>query len=177
MLAFVFLIGLPIVELLLLMQAGIAFGFWPTVAALFLSAALGIYLIRQQGRTAILSAQQDRAAGEVPIDAILTGVRLAIAGVLLLIPGFITDALGLLLLIPGISTKVIAAGQWSGTFRFAERRTYRSGHGGTTIDAEYEIVSDPKPPAQHTSGRPPTATGSGAGSEPPRIDNRERRNG
>lgn len=164
MLGLVFLVGLPIVELLLLIQAGSAFGFWPTVAAVLGTAFLGIYLIRQQGVAAIRSAQEDRAQGEVPVAAILNGIRLAFAGMLMIIPGFITDAMGLLLLIPGVSGSMISAAEWSGSFRFAETRAYRSrhyGHGpdGDIVDADYEIVTDPaKPGSARTQPSDPPET-------------------
>lgn len=151
MLALVFLVGFPIIELLLLIQAGSAFGFWPTVGIVLGTGALGIYLIREQGTAAIRSAQEDRATGEVPVGAILTGIRLAFAGLLLVIPGFITDAIGLLLLIPGVSGSVISVGERSGTFRFAESRSYHARHYGggqdNVVEAEYEVVSDPEAPA------------------------------
>lgn len=153
MLALVFLVGLPIVELLLLIQAGAAFGFWPTVGVVVGTALLGIYLIRQQGMAAIRAAQVDRSTGEVPVGAILTGIRLAFAGILLILPGFITDAMGLLLLIPGVSNNVISAAERTGTFRFAQRRTYGHppygrGQNSDIVDAEYEVVSDPNAPAK-----------------------------
>ncbi len=158
MLAFVFLVGLPIAELLLLILAGSAFGFWPTVGAVLGTALLGVYLIRQQGLAALRSAQEERVAGEVPVGAILDGIRLAFAGILLVIPGFITDGLGLLLLIPGMSSSVISAAERGGTFRFAEHRSYRQSHygrghpGGDIVDADYEVVSDPQAPPAKASG-------------------------
>lgn len=182
MLGLVFLVGLPIVELLLLIQAGSAFGFWPTVAAVIGTAVVGLYLIRQQGLAAIRSAQEDRAAGEVPVSAILNGMRLAFAGILLIVPGFITDAMGLLLLIPGISGRVMSAAEWSGTLRFAERRTYHSqryghGPGGDIVDADYEVVSDPSRP------KPPDGDKNGTRNPqdpiilPPHSKDQGRRNG
>ena len=164
MLALVFLVGLPIVEVLLLIQAGAAFGFWPTVAAVLGTAFLGIYLIRQQGVTALRSAQEDRAAGEVPVAAILTGIRLAFAGLLMIIPGFITDAMGLLLLIPGVSVGVLNAAERSGSFRFAQARGRQHQHyghaqGGDIVDADYEVVSDPSArPAKPSKPAEPTET-------------------
>ena len=150
MVGLVFLVGLPIVELLLLIQAGAAFGFWTTVGIVLGTALLGIYMIRQQGVAAIKSAQEDRAAGEVPVAAILTGIRLAFAGILLIIPGFITDALGLLLLIPGISVGFIKVVDQSGSFRFAENRARYSSH-GSTIDADFEVVEKPDQSADGTT--------------------------
>ncbi len=154
MLSLVFLVGLPIVELLLLIQAGAAFGFWPMVAAIVGTAFFGIYLIRQQGMSAIRAAQQERATGEVLVGAILTGIRLAFAGILLLIPGFITDAMSLLLLIPGISGSVISVAEWSGGVRFAQGHRhhgphYGPGQSGYIVDANYEVVSDPNAPASN----------------------------
>jgi len=179
MLALVFLVGLPIVELLLLIQAGAAFGFWPTVGVVVGTAFLGVYMIRQQGMAAIRAAQVDRATGEVPVAAILTGIRLAFAGILLILPGFITDAMGLLLLIPGVSTNVISAAEWSGSFRFAQRRSYgnpRYGHGqsGDIVDADYEVISDPDAPANKP---PKPASGSETIILPPQKGGEGRRNG
>lgn len=181
MLGLVFLVGLPIVELLLLIQAGSAFGFWPTVAAVLGTAFLGVYLIREQGIAAIRSAQEDRAAGEVPVAAILNGIRLAFAGILMIIPGFITDAMGLLLLIPGVSGSLISAAERSGSFRFAEGRAYQSrhyGHGrggdGDIVDADYEVVRDPNQPK---SGQDETHDPSKPIILPPNDDGEGRRKG
>ena len=178
MLALVFLVGFPIVELLLLIQAGSAFGFWPTVGIVLGTAALGIYLIRAQGTAAIRAAQEERTTGEVPVGAILTGIRLAFAGLLLVIPGFVTDAIGLLLLIPGVSSSVISAGEWSGTFRFAESRShharrYRGGH-DNVVEADYEVVSDPEAPrtGENTASNPEQTI-----ILPPPDKDQQRRNG
>jgi UPF0716 protein FxsA len=149
MVALVFLVGIPIVEILLLIQAGSLFGFWPTAAAVFATAALGLWLIRRQGMAAIRAARAEQAAGEIPVATILTGIRLAFAGILLLIPGFLTDAVGLLLLIPGISSGIIRTAEWRGRFR-ATRRHAPYGRGGETIDAEYELVTTGEPPAGRT---------------------------
>lgn len=179
MLGLVFLVGLPIIELLLLIQAGSAFGFWPTVAAVVGTAFLGVYLIREQGIAAIRSAQEDRAAGEVPVAAILNGIRLAFAGILMVIPGFITDAMGLLLLIPGVSGSLISAAERSGSFRFAEGRAYQSrrhdhGGDGDIVDADYEVVQDPNQPK---SGQDETHDPSKPIILPPNDDGEGRRNG
>jgi UPF0716 protein FxsA len=151
MVAFILLIGLPIVEVLLLIKVGSWLGFWTTAALVIGSAALGMILIRQQGLAALRAAQQERASGEIPVSAILNGIRLAFAGMLLIVPGFLTDALGLLLLIPGVSSQVITATEWSGSFRFAERRRYGRAGRGPTIDADFEVVSDRKPPATQST--------------------------
>ena len=94
MLAFALFIGLPILEIVLLVQAGIAFGFWWLLAWIFASAAIGIILVKRQGLAAVRQAQAAQAEGEIPVGAILTGIRLAFAGMFLIVPGFITDGMG-----------------------------------------------------------------------------------
>ena len=160
MLPLLLFVGLPILEIILLVKAGDAFGFWWTVAWIFTSAVVGIILVRQQGMAAIARAQQAQDAGEVPVGAILTGVRLAFAGVFMIIPGFITDAMGLLLLLPWtgntlgrvVSARVHMHSNWRGG------RWGGSGQNdpdGETIDAEYEVVKPGKPRADGNNGQPP----------------------
>ena len=59
-------------------------------------------LVRSQGLQTLLSMQQRMAAGELPAREILQGMLLAIAGLLLILPGFVTDMVGLLLLQPAL---------------------------------------------------------------------------
>jgi UPF0716 protein FxsA len=149
MLAFALFFGLPILEIVLLVQAGILFGIWWLLAWILASALIGIVLVRRQGLAAIQQAQSASTDGEIPVGAILTGIRLAFAGIFLIVPGFITDALGLLLLLP-----------WTGnslgrvmTARVQMHSTWRGsgagyGDGGTgrrndvdIVDADFEVVA------------------------------------
>jgi len=90
----------PALELSVLIQVGDALGVWPTIGLVFFTAIVGVSLVRSQGLHTLMTVQQKLARGEAPGQEIVEGMMLAAAGVLLLIPGFVTDALGLLLLTP-----------------------------------------------------------------------------
>lgn len=91
-----------LVELALLILAGQAIGVLPTIGLLILTAVIGIALLRQQGYAAFASARWKMQQGRIPGEEMVSGIFLAAGGVLLLIPGFITDVLALCCLIPGI---------------------------------------------------------------------------
>ncbi|QIR13396.1 FxsA family protein [Shewanella aestuarii] len=105
---FLLFIIVPAMELSVLIQVGDALGVWPTIGLVFFTAIVGVSLVRSQGLNTLMSVQQKLARGEVPGQEIVEGMMLAVAGVLLLIPGFVTDFIGLLLLTP-ITRAPIAA--------------------------------------------------------------------
>ncbi|WP_261816172.1 FxsA family protein [Vibrio gallicus] len=90
----------PIVEISLFIQVGGFLGMWPTIMLVLLTAVVGASLVRSQGIATLLSVQSRMQQGEIPAQQILEGVMLAVAGVLLLTPGFMTDTLGMLVLLP-----------------------------------------------------------------------------
>ncbi|MFT2089413.1 FxsA family protein [Paraglaciecola sp. 2405UD69-4] len=91
---------LPIAEIAILINVGELIGGWYTVAIVILTAFIGARLVRQQGLTTLTQAQQKMQTGIMPGQEMAEGLLLAIAGVLLVTPGFITDILGLLLTLP-----------------------------------------------------------------------------
>ena len=93
-------IAVPLLELYLLIEVGAGLGGFFTIALCVLTAAIGGILIRLQGVQTLFSAQQQLAQGQPPEQEMLHGFLLAIAGVCLFLPGFLTDAIGFLLLIP-----------------------------------------------------------------------------
>jgi UPF0716 protein FxsA len=93
-------IVVPIAELAVVIQVGQEIGVAWTVAILVADSILGSVLMRAQGRTAWRRFNEAIAAGKVPAREVLDGSLVIFGGLLLLTPGFITDALGLLLLIP-----------------------------------------------------------------------------
>jgi len=99
---FLIFVIVPIIEISILIQVGDYLGLVPTIALVILTAAVGASLVRSQGLKTLLSAQQKIQQGLQPGQEMLEGVMLAVAGVLLVTPGFATDGLGLLLLIPAI---------------------------------------------------------------------------
>ncbi len=99
---FLLFIAVPLLELYVLIEVGSGIGGIATIALCLFTAALGGLLIRIQGIKTLLSAQQQMTQGALPAEDALHGIFLAIAGLLLFLPGFITDALGFLLLIPAV---------------------------------------------------------------------------
>ena len=93
-------IFVPIIEIGLFIQVGGFLGLWPTIALVLITAFVGASLVRSQGMQTLMSVQGRLQQGEMPAQQILEGVMLAVAGVLLLTPGFMTDALGMLVLLP-----------------------------------------------------------------------------
>lgn len=90
----------PLVELYLLIEVGQVIGALPTIGLCVLTAVLGGVLLRFQGLQTMMRAQASLARREVPALEMLEGVALAVGGLLLMTPGFATDALGFLCLLP-----------------------------------------------------------------------------
>ncbi|MBK1643729.1 exlusion protein FxsA [Thiocapsa imhoffii] len=94
------LIGLPLIEIYVLIEVGSEIGALPTIGLSILTAVLGTWLVRHQGFGLLLRVREMTDRGEVPALEVLDGALLLIAGFFLLLPGFLTDAVGFLLLIP-----------------------------------------------------------------------------
>ncbi len=92
----------PILEMWLLISVGRQIGALPTIGLVLLTAVVGLALLRRQGLSTVLRAQQKMQAGELPAREMVEGIFLAVGGALLLTPGFFTDALGFACLIPGL---------------------------------------------------------------------------
>lgn len=99
---FVVLVSVPIAEIAVILMVGSAIGALPTVALIILTAILGTVLLRRQGLSALTRLRADIKDGRVPAAAIGHAITVAVAGVLLLTPGFITDILGFTLFIPAV---------------------------------------------------------------------------
>ncbi|MER2498458.1 FxsA family protein [Vibrio neptunius] len=93
-------IFVPIIEIGLFISVGGYLGLWPTIALVLITAFVGASLVRSQGLQTLMSVQNRLQQGELPAQQIVEGVMLAVSGVLLLTPGFMTDALGMLVLLP-----------------------------------------------------------------------------
>jgi UPF0716 protein FxsA len=93
-------IVVPIVEIYVLIQVGKVIGGWTTILLILLTSALGAYLAKTQGRITWQRMQMELSMGRPPGDSLLDGISVLIGGMLLLTPGFVTDAMGLLLLLP-----------------------------------------------------------------------------
>lgn len=93
-------IGIPLIEIYLFIQVGGSIGVWPTIGLVVLTAVIGTALLRQQGLATLARAQAELDRQQLPVREMFNGVCLLIGGLLLLTPGFLTDALGFALLVP-----------------------------------------------------------------------------
>lgn len=113
------LLAIPILEIVLLIEIGSEIGALATIAWLILGALIGLVLVRAQGFSTLMNARQMMAQGKLPAEALANGLFLALAGILLIIPGFATDALGFLCLIPRFRRLLIR--RWFSKFRVVRR--------------------------------------------------------
>ena len=97
---FLLFIGLPALEIFLLIKIGGQVGALNTVALIFLTAIIGIYFAKLQGIKTLKSGIVNLYQNKVPIYEMMSGASIAIAALLLIIPGFFTDLVGFFLLIP-----------------------------------------------------------------------------
>jgi UPF0716 protein FxsA len=93
-------IVVPLVELVGIFQVGSWIGGWNTFFILILMGLAGAYLARAEGRRVWGEAQRQMQAGQIPGQSILDGLCVLAGGILLLMPGFISDIVGITLLIP-----------------------------------------------------------------------------
>jgi UPF0716 protein FxsA len=102
----------PIIEIALFLKVGSFIGIPATLGLILLTAVTGTMLVRSQGLEVLRTIQETARQGKTPVEAILHGLFVLIAGVLLLTPGFFTDFLGFALLIPSIR-KAVARQIWA----------------------------------------------------------------
>lgn len=126
------LIAVPFIEITLFIEAGGEIGAPAVLGLTILTAVGGLAIVRAQGLSNFRRMQQVMDRGEPPIAEMVHGMFLALAGVLLLIPGFLTDAVGALLLLPPVRALL-----GSGLFRMLEKRHQRHQQDDGIIDAEY----------------------------------------
>ena len=95
-----FIIGIPLIEIYLMIKVGGMIGAINTIFLIFFTAITGVYFARLAGLNAIRSGFNQLIKNEIPIYEIISGAALAFAALLLIIPGFLTDLIGFLLIIP-----------------------------------------------------------------------------
>lgn len=151
---FLLLVGLVVLELTVMIEVGSVIGALPTVGLLILTAVLGSSLVRSEGIKTLFNAQQKMQQGEMPGREVMGGMMLALAGLLLIIPGFVTDFFGILLLQPWLrntlADKLIGSNQFKmqmGGFQARQQpfdevpgndQPGQAPRSGTTIEGEFE---------------------------------------
>ena len=95
-----FIIGIPVIEIYLIIKVGGVIGALNTILLIFFTAITGIYFAKIAGLSTLKSGFNQLVKNEIPIYEIISGAALAFAALLLIIPGFLTDIIGFLLIIP-----------------------------------------------------------------------------
>tara|TARA_B100000902_G_C26614949_1_gene576965 strand:+ start:38 stop:463 length:426 start_codon:yes stop_codon:yes gene_type:complete len=129
----IFFIGIPALEIFLLIKIGGVLGALNTVSLIFLTAIIGLYLARLQGIKTIKSGLTNLYQNKTPVYEIISGASIAFAALLLIIPGFFTDTVGFLLLIP--FTRNILINRF-----FKKQDIYKNHQNENTLDGE--IIED-----------------------------------
>lgn len=149
-------IGIPVAEIAILIETGSRIGVLPTIGLILLTAVAGTIMLRMQGLKVLYEAQNTMAQNGLPVDAVIHGVFLLVAGAFLLTPGFITDGLGFLLLVPafrlGIAKFLWQRVQSSGSFRVYGVDGMAGGsEEENIIEGEFEITGKPQSGNNKTS--------------------------
>lgn len=146
---FALFVGMPILEIFVLIQVGSSIGALATIGIVILTAVIGTWLLRAQGLSTLSKARSRMAGGEIPAFQLMEGLALGIGGALLLTPGFITDALGFACLFPPtrkllintvskrVSVSHISTGGFAGTSHQQRDPRSRGDAGGDVIEGEY----------------------------------------
>ena len=100
------IIGIPLIEIYLMIKIGGIIGAFNTIFLIFFTAITGIYFARLEGINTLRSGFNQLIKNEIPVYEIISGAALTFAALLLIIPGFLTDIIGFLLIIP-ITRKMI----------------------------------------------------------------------
>ena len=94
------IIALPVIEIFIMIKVGQNIGALNTIMLIFLTAVIGLYFARIQGLTTLKAGLTNIYKNQTPINELFSGASIAVAAMLLIIPGFLTDFIGFLLLIP-----------------------------------------------------------------------------
>ena len=117
-------IAVPLLEIALLIKVGTIIDFWPTLTLVIMTAVIGTAIMQRQGLKALMKAQSSMSRGQLPVEPVIDGAFLLVAGAFLLTPGLITDSIGFLFLIPPFR-------RWFA--RWAFRRFMKGGKARATV--------------------------------------------
>ena len=95
-----FIIGVPAIEIYLMIKVGGVIGALNTILLIFFTAITGVYFAKLAGLNTLRSGLGQIVKNELPVYEIISGAALAFAALLLIIPGFLTDIVGFLLILP-----------------------------------------------------------------------------
>ncbi|MGJ6979215.1 FxsA family protein [Aestuariimicrobium soli] len=159
----VIFVGLPILEVFLLVKVGELIGVLPTIGLLVVTAVLGAWLMKREGAKAWRGLRDAFGEGKVPSRELSDGALVLAGGLLLTLPGFTTDVVGLLCLLPFTRPLPRRLLSW-----FAERQVDRAGLGGigTTFSTGITRMRGDVIPGEVVDDATSPSTGAGNGATP-----------
>ena len=128
------IILVPAIEIYLLIKIGSHIGAMSTILLIFTTAIIGIYYAKYEGLNTLKSGFTQLSKNETPAYEVISGAAIAFAALLLIIPGFATDALGFLLIFP-YSRKLIFN-------KFAKKFKTKQSKKNNFIDGDFEDIED-----------------------------------
>jgi UPF0716 protein FxsA len=124
------IILIPIVEIYLFIKIGSQIGAFTTISLIFVTAIIGVYYARYEGLNTLKSGVTQLYKNQMPLFELMSGAALAVAALLLILPGFATDLLGFLIIFP-LTRKIF--------FQLLSRKTKNEVHiKDDLIEGEYE---------------------------------------
>jgi len=128
------IIIVPVVEIYLLIKIGSQIGAVSTILLIFSTAIIGVYYAKYEGLNTLKSGFSQLSRNETPAYEVISGAAIAFAALLLIIPGFVTDALGFLLIFP-LSRKIIFN-------KLAKKFKPKENKKNNFIDGDFEDIED-----------------------------------
>ena len=121
---------IPIVEIYLFIKIGSQIGAFTTISLIFVTAIIGVYYARYEGLNTLKSGVTQLYKNQMPLFELMSGAALAVAALLLILPGFATDLLGFLIIFP-LTRKIF--------FQLLSKKTKSEMHiKDDLIEGEYE---------------------------------------
>jgi UPF0716 protein FxsA len=128
------IILVPVIEIYLLIKIGSQIGAISTILLIFTTAFVGIYYAKYEGLNTLKSGFVQLSKNEAPTYQVISGAAIAVAALLLIIPGFVTDILGFLIIFP-ITRKFIFN-------NFSKKFKYKNNERNNFIDGDFEDIED-----------------------------------
>jgi UPF0716 protein FxsA len=148
----------PILEIVVFIVVGGAIGILPTVLLVIAGVVLGAVLLRVSGLALLSRLRTDVASGHAPERAMVSGAMTAIAGVLLIVPGFVSDAVALLLLLPPVQNALAA--RLAGGITIVGADVRPAPPDGVDLDPD-DFARKPDPSSPWRDGNEPPMVGRG----------------
>ncbi len=128
------IILVPIIEIYLFIKVGAQIGAFNTISLIFITAIIGVFYARFEGLNTLRSGFSQLVKNEMPAYEIISGAVIAFAALLLILPGFATDAIGFLLIFP--LTRKLILGKY---FNKIKKKTSSE---KPYIDGEFEDIKE-----------------------------------